>query len=148
MNASSEQWVVWCHLNDESELLAKQIDGSIEVRGSDSSDYKEAAVLWFTGEICDCEFVNRAKTPKLNTWIQQRKLQLTSKNIIEKTETGGSLNQKNITPATKKKETNITENTINKININGKKEPENNKINITKQEELSTQQTLNTDKSI
>lgn len=40
--------VVWCHLNDESKLLAKLIPNSVEVSGSDTDDEKEQAALWFT----------------------------------------------------------------------------------------------------
>lgn len=37
---SDEQWLVWCGLNAESNAMAKAIDGSVEVQGSDSLDYK------------------------------------------------------------------------------------------------------------
>lgn len=44
--------VAWCHLNDESTLLAKLIPGAVEVAGSDSVDDKEAKLAAFTrGEI-------------------------------------------------------------------------------------------------
>lgn len=42
-----EQWLCWCDLNAESELLAKLIPGSEEVRGSDKPDEKESALLRF-----------------------------------------------------------------------------------------------------
>lgn len=35
-----DQCLVWCDLNDESAALAKQIDGAVEVRGSDAPEYK------------------------------------------------------------------------------------------------------------
>lgn len=42
----------WCHLNDESALLAKLIPGAVEVRGSDSDESKEEKLTAFTnGEI-------------------------------------------------------------------------------------------------
>lgn len=47
VNASTDQWVVWCELNDESTALAKAIHGSVEVRGSDSNEHKEKAVIDF-----------------------------------------------------------------------------------------------------
>lgn len=44
--------VSWCHLNDESALLAKIIPGAVEVTGSDSSDAKEEKLAAFSrGEI-------------------------------------------------------------------------------------------------
>jgi hypothetical protein len=39
--------VVWCHLNDEGNLLAKLISDSIQVSGSDSEEKKEAAFVNF-----------------------------------------------------------------------------------------------------
>lgn len=44
VNSSDKQWVVWCHLNDESELLAKSINGSLDIKGSDSIEKKEQAI--------------------------------------------------------------------------------------------------------
>lgn len=42
----------WCHLNDESAMLAKLIDGAVEVTGADSDDAKEEKLTAFTrGEI-------------------------------------------------------------------------------------------------
>lgn len=46
-NADSDQWIVWCDLNDESAALAKSINGATEVRGSDSNEFKEQAVIDF-----------------------------------------------------------------------------------------------------
>ena len=49
INASpDEQWLVWCHLNDESAALAKLIHSAQEVRGGDSIDKKEATLTSFT----------------------------------------------------------------------------------------------------
>lgn len=44
--------VAWCHLNDESTLLARLIDDAVELTGSDSLDAKEDKLAAFTrGEI-------------------------------------------------------------------------------------------------
>ena len=44
--------IAWCHLNDESALLTKLIDGAVEVVGSESSESKEDKLAAFTrGEI-------------------------------------------------------------------------------------------------
>jgi DNA modification methylase len=48
VNASNEQWVIWCHLNDESELLASLIPDSKDVKGADSIDKKEETIDAFT----------------------------------------------------------------------------------------------------
>ena len=42
-----EPWIVWCDLNRESEALRDAIPGSVEVRGSMSTDEKEAALRGF-----------------------------------------------------------------------------------------------------
>lgn len=50
--ADAETGVAWCHLNDESTLLTRLIDGAVEVAGSDSPEEKEEKLRAFTeGEI-------------------------------------------------------------------------------------------------
>lgn len=44
VNASNEQWVIWCHRNEEAEKLVKKIYGSVDVSGSDSIEHKEQSV--------------------------------------------------------------------------------------------------------
>jgi len=48
VNNSNEQWVIWCNRNEESEKLASLITGSLDVKGSDSIDYKESTIDKFT----------------------------------------------------------------------------------------------------
>jgi len=43
-----EIWLIWTNLNRESDLITKSLDGSIEVTGSDSSDYKAQCALEFS----------------------------------------------------------------------------------------------------
>ena len=43
-----EQWLVWCDLNAESELLTKIIPNSVEIRGSDSPKDKAERLNGFT----------------------------------------------------------------------------------------------------
>lgn len=40
--------LIWCHLNDEGDYLEKIVTDSMQVKGSDSDEHKEAAVKWFT----------------------------------------------------------------------------------------------------
>lgn len=47
VNATTEPYLVWCHLNDESTALTEAIPGAVEVRGSDHIDDKEARLLDF-----------------------------------------------------------------------------------------------------
>jgi DNA modification methylase len=47
VNASDEQWIVWCNTNDESEQLAKAIPSAVEVQGKDTPAKKNAAVDGF-----------------------------------------------------------------------------------------------------
>ncbi|WP_026975855.1 DEAD/DEAH box helicase [Alicyclobacillus contaminans] len=47
VNATDKPFLVWCDLNAESEALRKAIPDSVEVKGSDSSEHKEKAMLDF-----------------------------------------------------------------------------------------------------
>ncbi len=50
--SDAEISVAWCHLNDESSLLAELIPGAVEVAGSESPEAKEEKLAAFTrGEI-------------------------------------------------------------------------------------------------
>lgn len=48
VNKSHDPWMVWCHLNDESDALGKAINNSVTVQGSDSIDYKENSMNGFS----------------------------------------------------------------------------------------------------
>lgn len=48
VNGSDDVWVVWCNLNSESEELRKAIRGSVEVKGADSLESKESAMIGFS----------------------------------------------------------------------------------------------------
>lgn len=58
---SSEPWVLWCGLNDESAQLAKLLPGSVNVTGSDSPEEKAARLLDFA----DGKFQVLITKPKL-----------------------------------------------------------------------------------
>lgn len=47
-NEDNEIWIIWTNLNRESDLITKSLDGSIEVTGSDSADYKAQCALEFS----------------------------------------------------------------------------------------------------
>ena len=47
VNATDEQFLVWCELNDEADALTDAIPGAVEIRGSDDIDAKEKALLDF-----------------------------------------------------------------------------------------------------
>lgn len=44
---TSEPWLIWCHTNDEADLLRKAIPESVEIRGSDHLLRKEDAINGF-----------------------------------------------------------------------------------------------------
>ncbi len=46
--ADVDSGVAWCHLNDESRLLARLIDGAVEVAGSDPPEEKERKLAAFS----------------------------------------------------------------------------------------------------
>jgi DNA modification methylase len=45
---TSEPWLIWCHLNDEADLLAELIPGAVNVQGSDKPESKAARMLEFS----------------------------------------------------------------------------------------------------
>lgn len=47
VNNSDENFIIWIKQNEEGEYLKKMIPGSIEVKGSDSVEYKENKLLGF-----------------------------------------------------------------------------------------------------
>lgn len=47
VNSNNRPWIVWCELNDESAALSRMIPDAVEVRGSDSPDFKEDAMIGF-----------------------------------------------------------------------------------------------------
>lgn len=47
VNSNNRPWIVWCELNDESSALSRMIPDAVEVRGSDSPDFKEDAMIGF-----------------------------------------------------------------------------------------------------
>jgi len=47
INDSEEQWLVWCDLNYESAMLSRMINEAVEVKGADSQEHKESAMLDF-----------------------------------------------------------------------------------------------------
>jgi len=42
-----EPWIIWCGMNDEATAMARAIEGSVDVRGSDSPEVKERGLLGF-----------------------------------------------------------------------------------------------------
>lgn len=48
VNDSDEQWLIWCNLNAESEMLHKMIPASVEVKGSDKGTDKANRMLGFS----------------------------------------------------------------------------------------------------
>lgn len=44
---NDEQWIIWCETNDESQSLKKAISNSVEIKGSDSREYKEREIMNF-----------------------------------------------------------------------------------------------------
>jgi len=87
VNNTDGQFLVWCNFNDESAMLAKLIDGAVEVKGSDSSCYKETAANWFLGYVCDCQLQKSRKN--VNTQAYKKTLML-----------GGEQWEKNHEPST------------------------------------------------
>lgn len=48
VNSDDSQWIIWCGLNAESDYLARSIPDAVEVKGSDSPEHKEDAMIGFS----------------------------------------------------------------------------------------------------
>ena len=48
-NGTDAPFLVWCNLNDESAMLKTAINGAVEVKGADTNEHKEQAMLGCTG---------------------------------------------------------------------------------------------------
>lgn len=53
-NSTADQVIVWCDLNDESAMLAKLINGAVEVKGSDSNEHKTNSMMGFSDGSVKC----------------------------------------------------------------------------------------------
>lgn len=53
-NNSTENWLIWCDLNDEADTLHKLISGSANVQGSDTAEYKSQTMLDFAADRLRC----------------------------------------------------------------------------------------------
>ena len=47
VNESSEQWIIWTGLQEESKLVSSVIEGAVEVKGSDTPEHKAEALEMF-----------------------------------------------------------------------------------------------------
>ena len=61
---TNEQAIVWCHLNDEGDMLEKLIPGAVQISGKDSDEKKESKFM---------SFLNRdsrvlVTKPKIGAW--------------------------------------------------------------------------------
>ena len=54
VNGTDEPFLVWCNLNDESAGLKSAIAGAVEVKGADSNEHKEKAMMGFTAGDVRC----------------------------------------------------------------------------------------------
>ena len=61
---TGEQVMVWCHLNDEGNLLTKLIPGAEQVKGADPDDRKESRLMAFAAGDLRCLVTK----PKIGAW--------------------------------------------------------------------------------
>lgn len=54
VNNSTDNWLVWCDLNDESKKLYQLINDSTEVKGSDKQTHKSKSMLDFSDDKIKC----------------------------------------------------------------------------------------------
>lgn len=48
VNASDEQWLIWCEMNDEGDTLESMIPDAVQVAGADDDEAKASKMLGFT----------------------------------------------------------------------------------------------------
>lgn len=60
----SDQCLIWCHLNDEGDMLSRIIPGARQVKGGDSDESKEEALLAFQSG----ELRYLVTKPKIGAW--------------------------------------------------------------------------------
>jgi len=48
----NEAWLIWCHLNDEADLIAELIPGAVNVQGSDAPEVKAKNLIGFAHGEC------------------------------------------------------------------------------------------------
>lgn len=89
--------LVFCHLNDEGNLLERLIPGSIQVAGNDPHERKEAAVEWFVGSRCICQ--DPLFRDKLAAW---HTILSTNGNTTKHAENNGLPNPLNTSASTKR----------------------------------------------
>lgn len=47
VNSNDDSFIIWCNLNDEADALVAAIDGAVQIRGGDRSEYKEKLLAGF-----------------------------------------------------------------------------------------------------
>lgn len=47
VNGNQDQWIIWCGLNEESSQITPLIEGAVEVKGSDTPEYKAEMIEAF-----------------------------------------------------------------------------------------------------
>lgn len=115
VDARDDCSLVWCHLNAEGDLLETLIPHSIQVKGSDSDEWKETAAAWFEGRQCVCR--NPLFSAKLSAWRNYSNAQIQNicAPITAQIEGNGSVAERNATRLTRG-----AESATQKIQQNGK----------------------------
>ena len=135
----NEPWLIWCHLNDEAELLQTLIPGSINIQGSDSPEFKVSGAQWFLGndslqnqELCNklsvtekelLGWMTKKKLGALTCGSTTKKTQKNSDQSQEKSETSTTLQEMQSMPTTQHgriEQELLHENGLLKIQRNGK----------------------------
>jgi SNF2 family DNA or RNA helicase len=63
-SAHNDATVLWCHMNDEGDLMEKMIKGSVQISGKDSDEKKEEAYAGFA----DGSIKKLITKPKIGAW--------------------------------------------------------------------------------
>lgn len=77
----NETWLVWCDTDYEADALSLVLPEAVEVRGSDSSDYKEAAAMWFCGIEGECTCGNQSTQKIANENYKPSQMQVIQQSL-------------------------------------------------------------------
>jgi hypothetical protein len=95
--ATADPVLIWCELNDEADAVTAAIPHAIQVKGSDSPEFKTAASAWFIGNRCICSDRLFGKATSCRSDGRD-----TGKTTTSDTGNSGSLNPGHINTATKR----------------------------------------------
>ncbi len=139
-----ECYIIWCHLNDEGNLLERLIPDSVQVQGSDTDEWKETAIRWFCGEVCICRLKSKRLRDKLPE-CGNKNTKIIGAESVQPAPNTKKRSTDNVLGLQKKTE-NTCEHTTKPTNISGPKGRQSNETTTTRPDEQNTKKITSTEK--